>query len=289
LSSQQSLHYRAAVSVERWVQGLEARGTTPAGRQLLRTLLSQPDRASYSSAAQVAEMAGIDASNVTRIAQGLGFSGWPGLQDELRAQYLRSLTLVEIADRHSGEAASGPVQRSIEADRRALALLDVDAEICATIAARLAAAPTRLALGGGSFGAVAHIFASNCSLAGYPCAHLTEAGGVANAVARLGGDDVVLIFDFWWLYEGMKRAAAAARKRGATVVVVSDHPNTGLTRSATHVLTVPSEGGAYFPTMVPAIVVANAICTELALVDPERTKKAIRRSEQIWTEMEVMG
>ena len=72
-------------------------------------------------------------------------------------------------------------------------------------------------------------------------------------------------------------------------MVVTDHPNTELTRPATHVLTVPSEGGAYFPTLAPAIVVANAVCTELALIDPPRTKEAIRRSERIWTEMEVMG
>jgi DNA-binding MurR/RpiR family transcriptional regulator len=277
------------MSVESWTRELEARGTTPAGLQLLRTLVSQPDRASYSSAAQVAELAGVEASNVTRIAQGLGFSGWPALQEELRGRYLRSLTLVEIADRHSGDTVSGPVQRSVEADRRALGLLDVDADRCATIAARLAAATTRLALGGGSFGAVAHIFASNCSLGGYPTTHLSEPGGVGNAIARLTSDDVVVIFDFWRLYEGMKRAAGAAAARGATVVVVTDHPNTELTRPATHVLTVPSEGGAYFPTLAPAIVVANAICTELGLIDPEHTTEAIRRSERIWTEMEVMG
>jgi DNA-binding MurR/RpiR family transcriptional regulator len=60
------------MSVEQWALELEARGTTPAGRQLLRTLVAQPERASYSSAAQVAALAGIDASNVTRISQGLG-------------------------------------------------------------------------------------------------------------------------------------------------------------------------------------------------------------------------
>ena len=112
---------------------------------------------------------------------------------------------------------------------------------------------------------------------------------MANSIARLTEDDVVVIFDFWRLYEGMKKAAAAAQSRGATVIVITDHPNTELTRPATHVLTVPSEGGAYFPTLAPAIVVANAVCTELALVDPAHTKEAIRRSERIWTEMEVMG
>ncbi len=277
------------MSVELWTRELEARGTTRAGVHLLRTLVSQPDRASYSSAAQVAELAGIDASNVTRIAQGLGFTGWPGLQEELRARYLKSLTLVEIADRHSGDAASGPVERSIEADRRALGLLDVDAGVCSSVVAALASAGTRLAIGGGSFAAVAHIFASNCSLAGYPAAHLSEPGTLSNAIARLTEGDVVVVFDFWRLYEGMKRAAKAARSRGATVVVVSDHPSTELTRPATHVLTVPSEGGAYFPTLAPAIVVANAICTELGLLDPEHTRNAIRRSERIWTEMDVMG
>lgn len=277
------------MSIDRWAQDLETRGTTPAGRQLIRTLASQPERASYSTAAQVAELAGIEASNVTRIAQGLGFSGWPGLQEELRARYLGSLSLIEIADRHSGDSATQPVQRSIDADLRALGLLAVDAELCSTVAARLATSTTRLALGGGSFAALAQIFGSNASLAGYPTQHLSEAGNVSNAIARVTEDDTVVIFDFWRLYDGMTRAARAARSRGATVVVITDHPNTELTKPATHVLTVPSEGGSYFPTLAPALVVANAICSELGLVDPEHTKAAIRRSERIWTEMEVMG
>ncbi|MGP3533866.1 MurR/RpiR family transcriptional regulator [Microbacterium sp. RD1] len=277
------------MSVEQWVRDLEARGTTPAGRQLLSALLSQPERASYSSAAQVAALAGTEASNVTRIAQGLGFSGWPALQEELRARYLRSLSLVEIAARHTGDTASSHVQRSIEADQRALGLLEADDALYTDIAARLASATTRIALGGGSFGAVAHIFGSNCSLAGYPTTHLSEPGGVSNAIARVTEEDVVVIFDFWRLYSGMKRASKAARARGATVVVVTDHPNTGLTRPATHLVTVPSEGGAYFPTLAPAIVAANAICSELALIDPDRTREAIRRSERMWTEMGVMG
>lgn len=277
------------MSIEKWAQDLELLGTTPAGRQLLRALVSQPERASYSSAAQVAELAGIEASNVTRIAQGLGFSGWPGMQEELRGRYLASLSLIEIADLHSGDTATQPVQRSIAADLRALGLLNIDPALCTTIAARLASAKTRLALGGGSFLSLAHIFASNCALAGYPTAHLSEAATVANAIARLTEDDAVVIFDFWRLYEGMKRAAAAALSRGATVVVITDQPNTELTRHSSHVITVPSEGGAYFPTLAPALVAANAVCSALALVDPEHTKEAIRRSEGIWTEMEVMG
>jgi DNA-binding MurR/RpiR family transcriptional regulator len=234
-------------------------------------------------------MAGVEASNVTRIAQSLGFGGWPALREELRARYLQTLSLVEIASRHEGDEAASPRRRSMNADRRALELLDLAPDESASIVDRLASASTRLAIGGGSFAAVAQIFASNCTLAGYPAVHLSEAGAVANAIARLTEADVVVIFDFWRLYLGMTRAAEAARARGAAVVVVSDHPRTALTLPATHVVTVLSEGGAYFPTMVPAVVVANALCAELAAIDPSRTEESIRRAERIWTEMDVMG
>jgi DNA-binding MurR/RpiR family transcriptional regulator len=276
------------VTIDEWLAGLDAANPTRVSRQILGVLAAQPERASYASVAQIGTMAGVDLSSVTRVAQAVGFTGWPALRAELRARFLRSLSLKDIAHRHADADPDRPVARSLDADRRALALLDVDHVVVARIAEALAAASGRIAIGGGSFAAIAHVFASNLSLAGYPTSVLSEAAAVANAITRMGPGDVVVAFDFWRLYEGTALAAAAAARRGATVCVVTDHASSELTSAATHVMLVPSEGGSYFPTLVAAIAAANLLCTHVATLDPDRTDAAIAAAEAGWTEMRVM-
>lgn len=276
------------MSIDEWLAGLDSGNPTRVSRQILGVLAAQPERASYASAAQIGALAGVDLSSVTRVAQGVGFSGWPALRAELRSRFLRSLSLADIAHRHVDAAADRPGPVSLDADRRALALLDLDRDTLEAVVTAVSTASTRLAIGGGSYAAVAQIFASNCSLAGYPTTMATEAAAVANAVTRLDAGDVVVAFDFWRLYEGIALAVSAAARRGATICVVTDHAPSELTASAGHVLVVPTEGGAYFPTLVAAVATANILCSEIAGLDPRRTEEAIGRAEAGWTEMRVM-
>lgn len=277
------------LSFEQWLKGLSSsENLPPAVGQIIRVIARQPERASYATARDLAAMAGVDVSTVTRAAQATGYAGWPELRSELRAQYLRSLSLTEIAVRHGQTAAStSAMTRSIDADRRALALLHPSQSTMTAIVNALANAENRAATGGGTYGAAAQVFASHCGLIGYPTAHLVDGAPLANGLVHLGEGDVLVALGLWRPYRSTSAAAQVAADRGAKVCVITDVAESPLTEHADHVVLVSSEGGA-LPTMVAALAVANAILAELAERDTERTSASIAESEETWTAMQLL-
>ncbi|GAA1703429.1 MurR/RpiR family transcriptional regulator [Nonomuraea bangladeshensis] len=95
---------RATDDLEGWLRSrTPERGLRGKSAAVLELLLSQPRRASYGSAGELAQLAGVNVATVTRTAQALGFAGWPALQQELRARYLSSLSAGQVAAEHRAE------------------------------------------------------------------------------------------------------------------------------------------------------------------------------------------
>jgi DNA-binding MurR/RpiR family transcriptional regulator len=271
---------------DEWLALISQRATrSKVALRLSAALAHQPERASYASASDIAVVAGINRAGVTRSAQLLGFSGWPELRDELRARYLASLSILEIAAQHVGQGAGSAAQRSFAADQRALttSMTQREEPVVLEVARSLARAKTRLALGTGSYAAVAHLLSINATLAGYPMFSLPEGAGATNAIARLGVGDVFIAISFWRTAQTTMQATRYVHRLGARICVITDRAPTPLTEQADWVLKVSAEGGAHFPTMVPAVAVVNALCSELAALDPAHTRRAIEAAEAAWS------
>ncbi|MFC4006105.1 MurR/RpiR family transcriptional regulator [Nonomuraea purpurea] len=277
---------RATDSYEDWL-----RARVPAGRGLrgkaaavLELLLSQPGRASFGSAGELSQLAGVNVATVTRTAQALGFAGWPALQQELRARYLSSLSAGQVAAEHSGSGS--PSSRALRRDVDNLALFTrrADEGVLVTIAEAVAAARRTVIVADGSYAAIGLALAHNARLAGYPVTAVTAGDAeLANAVAVIGADDVMIAISFWRLYESTVLAANEARARGARVFALTDAASPALANAAEEVVMVPAEGEAFFPSLTAGMAVAQALVTQLASVDPARTGASIEAAEAMWT------
>ncbi|MGO8609150.1 hypothetical protein ACC848_40000, partial [Rhizobium johnstonii] len=53
-------------------------------------------------------------------------------------------------------------------------------------------------------------------------------------------------------------------------------------------IVVPSEGAGFFPSLIPALAVAQAIAVELASIDRVRSNASIAASERSWDAMRIM-
>src|SRR5262249_55092241 len=151
---------------------------------VLATLLAQPRRASYSSAAEFADLVGVNVATVVRTAQALGFAGWPALQQELRARYLSSLSAPQVADEHAGSDSPGTA--AIRRDLENVALLArIDSAAIRGLAAAIAKARKTIVVAIGSYTAVGLALAHNAQLAGYDAVLASGygGGGPANTVA----------------------------------------------------------------------------------------------------------
>jgi DNA-binding MurR/RpiR family transcriptional regulator len=280
-------------TVQTWLRTLlPANGVAGLGNSGLRVfnqLLCLPGKASYATATEVADSAQTSISSVTRLAQRLGYGGWPDLQRDLRVRHLARLSLMDVADAHGGSPT--PFQASLRQDADSLtdSLRSLSEEQVVRIAHRLAAAKNIYAVAQGSFAAVAHALLHNIRLAGYPArALLDNAAAIANHVSRFDSADLLMVCSYWRLYDVDVIAAAEARARGATVIVIADNISPALEASADDVLLVPAEGSSFFPSLTAAMAVQQGLVATLAGLDPERTRKSMVIAEDAWQQFKIL-
>ncbi|MGW0515924.1 MurR/RpiR family transcriptional regulator [Crossiella sp. NPDC003009] len=273
---------------EGWLRGrVPERGLQAKAAAVLETLLAQPRRASYSSAAELAELAGANVATVIRTAQALGFSGWPTLQQELRARYLSALSAPEVAAEHADAVVTGsPASASLRRDLDNVALLTRSVDIAAAreLAAAIGQARRTVVVAAGSYTSVGIALAHNAQLAGYDTqlAAGYGGGGPANTIAQLTGQDVLVVVSFWRLNESAVVAAEEAAAKGARVFVITDAASPALATAAERILLVPTEGISFFPSLTAAMALVQAVVAELAMLDPGRTKAAVEAAEAQW-------
>ncbi|MEB3367342.1 MurR/RpiR family transcriptional regulator [Saccharopolyspora mangrovi] len=274
---------------EAWLRGrVPERGLRSKGAAVLQVLLTQPRRASYSSAAEAAELAGVNVATVSRTAQILGFSGWSDLQQELRARYLSSLSAPEVAAAQQTEGELGGA--SLRRDLESLAVLNrrLDEQLLRTIAEAIARAGRVLIVANGSYYSVGSALRHNVQLAGYDATVVHDDAELANAISRIEPGDVLIAISFWRLYQSTVIAAEEAHERGARVFVLTDAASPALTAAAEEVVLIPAEGVAFFPSLAPGLAVAQAIAAQLSTVDPERTRSSIEAAETQWSRFRLL-
>ena len=255
---------------------------------VLSVVASQPGRASYGTVHEIALLASVNIATVTRTAQSLGFRGWSEFQRDLRAIYLSHLTAPEVAQQHA--SLGRPAAASLQQDRENLVFLgQTDDATMRAAAALLAHGRRAWVIAEGSFAAVALAMAHNVRLAGYEAEAVLEGGvGIANRLSQTTQDDTVVVISLWRLYKGSVHAAKEARRKKAKVIVVTDVVSPVLRDVADVLVTVPAEGVAFFPSLTCSIAAVQAIVSELAEVDPERTRASVRAADEEWREFSLL-
>jgi DNA-binding MurR/RpiR family transcriptional regulator len=288
----------AADTVDAWLQSLlPERPLGEKAAAVWHQLLTRPSHASFAKALEVATAAGTTVATVTRLAQTLGFEGWPDFQRQLRTRYLSHLSLVDVADAHSVDegvdqgATKGPALASLRQDLDALSALarEVDHDQLQRMADRIAAARRVFISAEGSYASVALAMAHNTRLAGYDAQAIIDGGAtLANVIAALRPDDVYVVVSFWRLYRTAVRAAQRAKDRGATVLLIADTVPPRMQRLCDETLLVPGEGASFFPSLTAAFAAQQAIVSALAAVDRARTRASIKAAEESWQYFELL-
>nr|WP_042187411.1 MurR/RpiR family transcriptional regulator [Kibdelosporangium sp. MJ126-NF4]CEL18062.1 transcriptional regulator, RpiR family [Kibdelosporangium sp. MJ126-NF4]CTQ90709.1 transcriptional regulator, RpiR family [Kibdelosporangium sp. MJ126-NF4] len=273
---------------EIWLRGrVPERGLSAKGTAVLEVLLSHPRRASFSSAAEAAELAGVNVATVSRTAQALGFGGWSQLRQQLRTHVLTALSAPEVAPTQHIEGEQGAA--SLRRDLESLAMLtrQLDERQIRATAEAIAQARKVLIVAHGSYVSVGSALGHNVRLAGYD-ATVVHDPDLANAVSRIEPGDVLIAISFWRLYKNTVTAAEEAHRLGARVFVLSDAASPALAAVAEQVLVVPAEGVAFFPSLTSGLAVAQAIVAQLSTVNPVRTRRSIEAAESQWSHFGLM-
>lgn len=208
-------------------------------RRVARVLLEDPHGAARLSIADLAVRAGTSEASVTRLAQRLGYAGFPGLRLALAAESAGEREPARIAgdigrDDRTAEVKAkvlADLERSLHETAAALDDAAVDAVADAVVAAR-----RTLVVGIGASGIVAHDLARKLERIGLAATALTEYHDAVTSCVAARPDDVVLGVSHSGetvdVVEPLLRAGAA----GARTVALTSRSTSVLARSCDHLL-----------------------------------------------------
>jgi DNA-binding MurR/RpiR family transcriptional regulator len=273
----------AAAALEPWIIDLTRRGAVTAkGREVLAMIRQHPRDASFSPVRELADKVGVNIGTITRTAQSLGFSGWSELQRELRSRYLASLSASQVAEEH--RATGSDAAAAFAHDRADLAYIaqSTTTESVRQVAHRIAGARRTVIFAQGGYAGVGISLAHYCSLAGYDVRHVAEPATVASILGSFGPDDLLITINSWQMYASSVAALDAATEAGAGTVLITDTTNSFAGTSVNHRLVAPAESVSFFPSLVGAMSVCQAIVVELAALDPGRSRAQLARAEREW-------
>lgn len=258
---------------------------TETDRRLLEVLLSHPTEASFLPAGEVAGRAGVHQASATKLAQRLGFRGYPELRRTLQHDLLDGGTAAERVQRRLAQTGSGSILESLAGDEIA-ALRDLPRQVgqddLDRTAALLLSARQRFLFGRGNATVLVELLARRLRRFGLPATVLSASGrDMAEQLLSLESDDVVVAFAFLrpprYLHALTERCADV----GAHVVLVTDTLGGELDGSCTVVLAGARGSGREFQSLTVPMAVTNALVLTLARTAPEQTGRALGRLETL--------
>lgn len=261
-------------------------GLTPAERKVASVVLSDPEAVAFGTVADLARRAGTSGANVVRLADKLGYAGFPGLKGAVREEMSRRLR--PAAERIRRPAIGDPVARTlaVELDNLTATLEAVDRDGLAEAVHLLARSRGRvLVLSGDASHGIAVVFATELSMLRPGVEQVSGSPvRVARALAPVGPDDVIVVLDLSrydrWVLEAAGRAAA----RGATVVAITNDRLSRLATTARLTFAVAARGAGPFDSHVGMLAVVNALVAGVAGRLRRSATDRLDRLEAAWAE-----
>jgi DNA-binding MurR/RpiR family transcriptional regulator len=259
-------------------------------RAIVSCIEHSPKFASFATASDLARRVGVNPGTVVRLAQMLGYPGFPEFQDVIRHRYLSSLDAVAIMHAHAAELQGDIVLASIDQDIRNLSATRgvIDRDAVRTVARLVLDARSVLMIGTGSHGGIAIIFAHLGRFMGLPVeAEIRGGVTLAARLAALQPGDLVIGASAWWVVTETREALSVARERGATTVAIVDNRASALARVAHHVIVCRTESVSFFQSMTGPLAVLNALIAEIAAAGGDRVRERMETSTGMFERMGV--
>ncbi|MCC6792536.1 MAG: MurR/RpiR family transcriptional regulator [Thermomicrobiales bacterium] len=250
-----------------------------------------PKFAAFATTADLAGRVGVHPATVVRLAQMLGYVGFPEFQESIQHRYLASLDAVALMhdrapDRH-GDVSLASIDQDIRNLTTTRSLLDPDA--LRAVARAILGARGILAVGFGSHAGIAAVFCHLLRFMGLP-AEVENRGGVtlATRLTSLGPGDVVIGTSAWWVVRESRETLAVAKEQGATTVAIVDNRLSAMAQLADHVLLSKTESVSYFQSMLGPLAVLNALAVEIASIGEEQVRASMETSSRMFERLGVV-
>ena len=262
---------------------------TPAQRRIMQYIIEHYEEAIFLTASQLAENVGVSEATVVRLAQALGFDGYPGMQRKFRQglqDRLSTVTRLEHAVDHArktGDVVVKVLQEDIHNLSQTLRNLSLD--IFERAVADLQSAKRIFVVGLRGAHAPALTLATYLRFLGKQAYLLAPGHGeMWDILQGLARSDLVVGISFPRYTQITLEVMQHARKKKARVGAITDSPLSPLARHAHWVLTATCQLDSYIESFTAATSLINALLTAMSLQDPGKTLRILRQREALWEE-----
>ena len=247
-------------------------------------LLDQPDEIAVSSMRSVAAKANVQSATLVRLAQHLGFSGWPELK-ALFVEWLRaspepySVRARSLTVQPGSEQLFADLFRTQRGNIEATAARNSESLLQA---ARLLEKAKEVYIAG--FRACQPIAFTLQYLYRFFRASVNRLGGADSSLEMglraIGPEDVVVVISFAPYSREALTVTQEARRQGSKIVAMTDSFASPLARNADATIIFSVRSPSFFPSIVSGIAAAEALVELLASRGGERAVQRIEQAEQ---------
>ena len=255
-------------------------------------ILEHYDQAAFMTAARLGRRLHVRESTVVRFASGIGYSGYPEMQDELAARVTSRLNAVErVGVKYAGRSQSEVIESVLASDMENIRATTESLDAAAFDAAVdiLLEAKTVYVIGIRSCAPLAEFlsFYLNMVRGGILLLKTTSLSEVFEQMLRVGREDAVIGIGFPRYSMRTLKALEFANDRNAKVITITDSVHSPMCLYSSCNLFAASDMVSIVDSLVAPLSVINALVVALCLKQPQTVRESLESLEGVWNNYQV--
>jgi DNA-binding MurR/RpiR family transcriptional regulator len=265
---------------------------TEAQSQAVQYILDHYEESIFLTASKLAKKAGVSEATVVRLAQVLGFDGYPRMQQMLRQSFQDRLTTVTRLEstiqhiRDDGDILANIMQKDIQ--NLSETLRDISLEAFRQAVTDMQNAKRIFVVGLRGSHAPALLLALYLRFLEKEASPVIPGyGDIWNTLHGIGADDLVIGISLPRYTKLTVDILEYAKENGVRVGAITDSLVSPLARNADWVLVVHSKLDSFIESFTASISLVNALLTVLSVQNPKETMKALKERELLWQKKDI--
>jgi DNA-binding MurR/RpiR family transcriptional regulator len=265
---------------------------TTAQNRAAQYILDHYDEAIFLTASRLAKQAGVSEATIVRLAQVLGFEGYPKMQQTLRDNLRNQLsTVARLTNTVRHIRGDGDIlTKTMQEDMHNLAqtLRDISLETFHQALMDMVNAKRIFVAGLRGAHAPALVLAFYLQFLKMDAHAVTPGyGDVWNTLQDLCPKDLVIGISFPRYTKLTVEILEYAHEQGAKVGAITDSLVSPLARNADWVLLAYSKLDSFIESFTASMSVVNALLTALSIQKPGKTLNALKDREVLWRKRDI--
>lgn len=250
------------------------------------------DQAVFMTAARLGAELGISESTVVRFASGLGYAGYPEMQEDLAAWVKGRLSIVQKVEARYGKSSQSEILASVlsaDMDNLSRTMETLDGAAFCTAVDIILEARTVYVLGIRSCAPLAEFlsFYLNMIRGNIVLLKTTSLSEVFEQMLRIDRQDAIVGISFPRYSMRTLKAMEFANDKNARVIAITDSVHSPMNLYSSCNLCACSEMVSIVDSLVAPLSVINALVVALCLKRPDTVKESLESLEGAWNNYQV--